>query len=87
MTTLCQNLATQKSLFGFRLAHDLMCKKYNWYLIPVCAYCMVLTVTDHVNDIFPCRVYASPSWIFIYSYNHQGHNDTGLSNSIKSLVV
>jgi len=48
---------------------------------------MVLTATSHANDKLPSRVYASFSWIFICNYDHQGHNDTGLSNSLKSLVV
>jgi len=44
-------------------------------------------ITSHANDKLPGRVHASPSWIFIYSYENQDHNDTGPSNSLKSLVV
>jgi len=37
------------------------------------------------NDKFPGRVNTSPSWIFIYSYDHHGHNDAELSNIIKNM--
>ncbi len=43
-----------------------------------------MNLTGQVNDIFPGRVHAPPSWILIYSYDHHD-NDTGLFNSKKHL--
>ena len=51
-------------------------------ILPVCAYCMVLSVTGHANDNFQA---GSMHHLLGYLSAAHGHNDAGLFNIIKNL--